>query len=290
MYGVSALCKVAVLEQLVADNGVTADRQSYLGVLAMIRGGGGHKYWEDSEVFRCREGNQRLAELFAEKLPKGSIHFNRRVRKIRISKAGVKVWMSKGAPLTAKDAILAVPPSLWGQIKFDPDLPKNIYPQFGRNVKFLMNVRKNSWRPLSPALSSDGPIDLTWQGTDHQGGPRASLIAFSGANDADKCRHWNSKKKEYLARLHPIYSHIRRGIGRCKFMDWPRDAWTLGSYSFPAPGEVMRVGPRLRKPFHDRLHFAGEHTCYAFVGYMEGALQSGLRVAEQLARRDGIIS
>jgi monoamine oxidase len=35
------------------------------------------------------------------------------------------------------------------------------------------------------------------------------------------------------------------------------------------------------------LHFAGEDTCYAFIGYMEGALQSGLRVAEKLARRDG---
>ena len=27
------------------------------------------------------------------------------------------------------------------------------------------------------------------------------------------------------------------------------------------------------------LHFAGEHTCYAFVGYMEGALNSGASLA-----------
>ena len=31
-----------------------------------------------------------------------------------------------------------------------------------------------------------------------------------------------------------------------------------------------------------RIHLAGEHTCYAFVGYMEGALQSGARVAKRL--------
>ena len=45
----------------------------------------------------------------------------------------------------------------------------------------------------------------------------------------------------------------------------------------------------MHQSFEGRLHFAGEHTCYAFTGYMEGALRSGLRVAEQLARRDGVI-
>ena len=58
-------------------------------------------------------------------------------------------------------------------------------------------------------------------------------------------------------------------------------------YSFPAPGEVTTVGPLLHKGL-GRLHFAGEHTCYAFFGYMEGALQSGVSLARKLARRDGL--
>src|ERR1700730_3447599 len=123
MHGVWALCKLAVREPLVTDNGVPAERQGYLGVLATIRGGGSQKYWDDSEVFRRKERNQGLAELLAASLPKGSIHFNRRVRKIRIAQEGVKIWMSKGAPLTAKDILLAVPPSVWRQIEFDPELP-----------------------------------------------------------------------------------------------------------------------------------------------------------------------
>ena len=32
-----------------------------------------------------------------------------------------------------------------------------------------------------------------------------------------------------------------------------------------------------------RLHFAGEHTCYAFMGFMEGALNSGVRAAARIA-------
>jgi|HubBroStandDraft_1064217.scaffolds.fasta_scaffold120241_2 hypothetical protein len=61
------------------------------------------------------------------------------------------------------------------------------------------------------------------------------------------------------------------------------------------PREVKRTGPLLRKGFEmsdgskTRMHFVGEHTCYAFVRHTEGALRSGLRVAQELARRDRII-
>jgi monoamine oxidase len=71
-------------------------------------------------------------------------------------------------------------------------------------------------------------------------------------------------------------------------MDWPGDRWTMGSYSFPAPGQVTLQGQRLYDGI-GRLHFAGEHTSYAFMGYMEGALHSGASVARRLATREGIV-
>jgi len=49
---------------------------------------------------------------------------------------------------------------------------------------------------------------------------------------------------------------------------------------------VTTLGPQLRQGF-GHLHFAGEHTCYQFVGYMNGALRSGIDLAKRLARRDG---
>ena len=54
-----------------------------------------------------------------------------------------------------------------------------------------------------------------------------------------------------------------------------------------AQGHQFGFDVMLRAPFH-RLHFAGEHTNYAFVGYMEGALGSGIAVAKRLAQRDGL--
>jgi hypothetical protein len=51
--------------------------------------------------------------------------------------------------------------------------------------------------------------------------------------------------------------------------------------------EVTTVGPLLYAGVGDRLHFAG-NTCYKFVGYMEGALNSGASIARRLAVRDGV--
>jgi monoamine oxidase len=63
----------------------------------------------------------------------------------------------------------------------------------------------------------------------------------------------------------------------------------MASYSFPAPGQVTTAGPLMAQAHAaGRLHLAGEHTCYKFVGYMEGALDSGIRIAKRLAARDGV--
>src|SRR5262245_47868095 len=45
----SDLCKAGVDAQMVADNGVATAWQSYLGNLAMIKGGGIDKFWEETE-------------------------------------------------------------------------------------------------------------------------------------------------------------------------------------------------------------------------------------------------
>jgi monoamine oxidase len=50
----------------------------------------------------------------------------------------------------------------------------------------------------------------------------------------------------------------------------------------------MRVGSTLWDGLDGRLHFAGEHCAYAFTGYMEGALHSGVHAARQIASDLGV--
>lgn len=55
-HGPFPLCFVTagISAQLAANNGVIPEQQSYLGNLAMVKGGGLEKYWTESEVYRCK--------------------------------------------------------------------------------------------------------------------------------------------------------------------------------------------------------------------------------------------
>jgi monoamine oxidase len=277
---------------MTADNGVVTQWQSYLANLAMVKGGGLEKYWEESEVYRCKGGNQQLARKFVAAIGAARVLTRTPVQSIATSDRGVRVALANGKTLEAEHALLTAPPSVWNRIAFDPVLPPALAPQMGTNVKFLMSFKAPFWRraELAPEFFSDGPVSSTWHATDGQAGPGEALVAFSGGPAADACREWPAAQRtgNYLAELQKVYTGVRAGFVRAQFMDWPSDPWAKASYSFPAPGQVTSQGPTLRAGI-GRLHFAGEHTSYAFMGYMEGALNSGAAAARRIAERDGVV-
>jgi monoamine oxidase len=188
---------------------------------------------------------------------------------------------------------LAAPPTTWGKIQFNPSLPRALAPQMGHNVKYLAAVKGRFWKEkkLSPDSLTDGLVSMTWEGTDNQPDDAgACLNCFSGGPQAQQARDFpkNKRDAEYGAELEKLYPGFKDNFVGARFMDWPGEPWTLAGYSFPAPGQVTTVGPLMRKGVGN-LHFAGEHTSYKFVGYMEGALNSGAALAKRLATRDGFL-
>jgi monoamine oxidase len=286
----SDLCKAAIDAQMVGDNGVATAWQSYLGNLSMVKGGGVEKFWTETEVYRCAGGSQQLAQRLAGAVGSTRVHWRQPVSAIAASDRGVVV--TAGASRHECDyVVLAVPPLTWNRIAFTPRLHVTALPQMGSNVKFLMKTKDRFWRRggLAPDMMTDGPVHLTWHATLNQKVAGAGVVAFSGGAAADTCRGWTAAERteRYLATLAPVFPGIRASFERARFMDWPSDPWVKGSYSFPAPGEVTTLGPQLQEPLAGRVFLAGEHTCYAFVGYMEGALQSGARAAKRIAAAAG---
>jgi monoamine oxidase len=259
----------------------------------MVKGGGLEKYWTESEVFRCRGGNQQLAQKMVAAIGPVRVLLRTPTRAIAVTDKNVRVTLANGKVLEAEHAVLTAPPSVWNRIAIDPLLPTALMPQMATNVKCLIALKGRFWRTaeLAPDSLTDGPVHLTWDGTDGQPGAGAALVAFSGGSSADQCREWRPEARiaNYLTELEKVYRGIRPSFVKARFMDWPSDPWAKASYSFPAPGQVMAQGPILRQGL-GRLHFAGEYTSYAFMGYMEGALNSGAAVARRIAVRDGVIS
>jgi len=297
----SPRCKRALTTMMEADNGISANEQSLLGILAMIKGGGLDRYWTDTELFRCEGGNSRLAEKFRERLNRRGgprVVTDAQVKTISCKNGDIAIEVMVGGKLITPnkrvdDVVLAIPPSVYDRIVFDdPQLSKklNAAPGLGSNVKYLMRLNNRFWQDFgsSPTLSEDGPVNLTWETTEDEVGADYAFVAFSGAADADKCVAWKPRyrKKKYISALKAPYPNIKQHLIKERFMSWPEEGWTRGSYYFPRKNEVTEWGPFWRAGWGGWLHFAGEHTSFAFMGYMEGALSSGYRLARRLAVRD----
>ncbi len=279
------LCKEAVLQQLESDNGVSAKNQSLLGLLAMVKGGGMERYWIDTEIYRCKKGAQALSLMFAAILERWHtpVQYNSPITKIEVLDEGVRLYTDtkKDLPLF-DDVILAIPPSTWCMIPdwFPVELRTFLdpTPQMGKNIKALAAFDTRFWKRqhLSPSATLDGPVDQTWETTENHPKPQFGIVAFSGADHAQQLSGMSEPlaKTTVLDGLEEIYKRASTKVKNFKRMNWPAEPWALASYSFPKCGDIMRWGPKFSEGYRGKLHFAGEHACYAFTGYMEGALQS----------------
>jgi len=277
----------AIEAELITDNGAPLHRQSLLGMLTVIRGGGLEAYWTDSEVYRCAEGNQTLALGLADAITADRIRLDSPVARIDTSRATVAVTLAAGGdPIEGDLVVCTVPPPVWPRIVFTPGLPADLTPQMGRSVKALSHVRRRVWHEqgLSQYSFSDGLVPMTWESTDAQI-PVGEYCLTTFASDA-AADHWRSRTSdaraaELSAALEGVYPGFTEAFVGMRFMDWPSDEWVGAGYSFPAPGQVTSHGPTLRDGL-GALRFAGEHACYKFVGFMEGGLASGAELAQRI--------
>jgi len=297
----SPLVKRAVWINQTSDNGQDTRRQSLLGQLTAVKGGGLEKYWTDSEVYRCRGGNDLLATKLAAAVGNERLVTRMPVESVVRQGDAMIVKTVSGKSDTCDDVVLTAPPGTWKKIRFSPELPAEMDPQTGFNAKYFALVKDRFWEKHVPALSqyalSDDVFNMTWDGTDNQGAVDGSaggacLVGFAGGPVCQTSLKLDreTREKAFANVLEQFFPGYRANFLKSFYMNWPDEPWAGASYSFPAPGEVTTVGPMLAKAhLEGGLHLAGEHTCYKFVGYMEGALQSGLRVAKELAMRDNLI-
>lgn len=290
----SELCKRVISTMFTADGGVSSAWQSLLAAYTLIQGGGGEKYWVETEMYRCAGGNQQLAEKLAEAVTKngGDIRLATEVKQVDFNRKAATITLGDGSKLEVDDVILTAPPTTWNKINFRPVLPHTLAPQMGTNIKYLVHLKDRVWKKSNHSSSafSDGPVNQTWEATSTiPGDTDLCLVGFSGADSADVCRGWvpGERQQNYVKLFEQWFPGFGDAVVKAQLMDWPSDQWAKASYSFAAPGQVTSQGPTL---YHGigRLHFAGEYTSYAFPGYMEGALQTGAMLAQRIAARDGI--
>jgi len=83
--------------------------------------------------------------------------------------------------------------------------------------------------------------------------------------------------KAQVAKVFPDSNgHVTRGASLC----WDEEQWSRGAWAIYRPGEMSSIFPHVAAP-EGNILFAGDHTS-GLPGWMQGALESGIRAAHQI--------
>jgi monoamine oxidase len=235
-------------------------------------------------------GSQLIALWLADRLG-DRVRLSAPVRLIEQSESAVRVTAG-GLEVHAERAIVAVPPNLAGRIAYEPALPASRdlltqqMPQ-GLTTKAQAIYDEPFWRDAGlsgEAVSDSGPVGVVFDNSPPDGSPGV-LLGFMTGDGARRVADLDAEERRRIvldcfARLLGERASTPTGYVE---RSWEREEWTRGcpTSRFP-PGGWTAWGPYLREPV-GRIHWAGTETATVWSGYMDGAVQSGRRAAQEVS-------
>jgi monoamine oxidase len=238
---------------------------------------------------RFHQGAQTISIRLAESLG-GRVVLGAPAQLVRHDTGGVVVEAG-GRAVAAGRAILAVPPAIAGRIGYRPALPgwRNQLTQrvpMGSIIKVHALYDEPFWRQhgLSGFVVSDtGPVRIVYDNSPEAGSPGV-LVGFIEGEDA---RTWARRDRadRRAGILACLSDYFGERAGRPRELlerSWADEEYSGGCYAgyFP-PGVWTSFGQALREPI-GRLHWAGTETATVWTSFMEGAVQSGERAADEV--------
>ena len=278
----------AGLETVFAENGRSF---SLLHALFYVHSGGNLDILLGTEggaqATRIKGGMQPVAERLAREL---DVRLSCPVRRVEHDDAGVTVH-HEGGRLRAGHVIVAVPPKLVAGLGFEPALagPRAelvTRMPMGAVIKHTAVYDRPFWRDdrLSGMVVSDvGPIHIVFDNS-LPDGMKGVLIGFSEADTARKLGALSeAERRDAATACFARYfgEQAKRPIAYADHV-WENDEWSGGCYgAFMPPGVWTSLGPSIREP-QGRIHWAGTETATVWSGYIDGAIQSGKRAAQEI--------
>ena len=132
-------------------------------------------------------------------------------------------------------------------------------------------------------MSEIGPIKVTFD-TSPADGSVGIMMGFIGGHDA---RVWENRsdaerRTAALQNLANYFGNEALDPGEIVEFNWSAEPWNRGCpVAVLGPGTLIDFGTTLRMPV-GRIHWAGTETSTYWNGYMDGAVRSGERAAQEV--------
>jgi monoamine oxidase len=169
-------------------------------------------------------------------------------------------------------------------VQFDPPLPDLLRRAidelgYGAITKTALQFTSRQW-PAGYA-TTEGITQRIYEPTVDQPGAYGVLMSYAGGDGGRGLAVYSEQDRmrlieEQMRSIHGITAPSTGGFSRA----WSAQPRYGGSYAVYRPGQITAFWEELRKP-HGRIWLAGEHVA-TWTGYLEGAVESGERVANEI--------
>ena len=144
------------------------------------------------------------------------------------------------------------------------------------------------WRKLcfsGQIVSDTSPVKVTFDCTDAVTDKGILLVFVEGNNARNFIELPETVRKEkVLSELVKYFGNEAKNIIEYKDKCWTEEEFSRGCYAGNMPtGVLTQFGKSLREPFM-HVHFAGTETAMRWNGYMDGAIESGFRAADEVLK------
>jgi monoamine oxidase len=243
-------------------------------------------------LFRIKGGNDQL--VFALARERGvDLLIRHVVRAVYQDTRGVRVTVDNAAGLRellhGEFVVATATPPCVLEWEFTPVLGEHQHRaleamRMGPATKALLRFDTAWWRQRGKprAYASNLPIGAVWETLEEErGAAMLTLLAGGRASAALRDILDTDGAAGMVEHLWFMGRPARGGEPSIRSVSWEKDQWARGGYAyFPASFD-----PALRSLLsrsYGRIVFAGDHTSREWQGYMEGAVESGQRAANEI--------
>ena len=234
-------------------------------------------------------GTHQISERMAAELG-NVVRLNAVVTGIEHSNSGVVVNFD-GGQISAGHAIVAIPPTLAGRLRYQPAMPSArdaLTQQFpaGSVIKFNVAYPKPFWREEGLSgfvMSLDDEFNIALDNSPPDGSCGV-IVGFLEGTHARKAAELTpaERRQKVLGSLTRYFGEQAAEPFDFLEQDWNAEEFTRGCYGGRlGAGVWTQYGRALASPV-GRIHWAGAETSAIWNGYMDGAIRSGYRAAEAL--------
>ena len=192
----------------------------------------------------------------------------------------------------ARQAIVAVPPTLAARIRYSPIMPalRDQMTQrmpMGSVIKVQCVYPTPFWRDAGlngQSTSDTGPVKLTFDNSPPDGSVGV-LIGFMEGDDGRGASAMTAAQRQQATIDCFVRYFGSQAQNPLQYIEqsWMDEEYTRGCYGGVfGPGAWLAYGQSLRAPV-GRIHWAGTETAQVWMGYMDGAVRSGEQAAQDVA-------